>query len=153
MGCANPTLDHFLSPRNVGDVPDPDGVGEARQPQGGATTRVTIRVRRGRVERVGFRTFGCPHAIAAASALTELAAGLAADEAAGLSEENISRALGGIPTERLYCAELAVAALRMALDSAQRAGAVLRAEVRPTPTPSAAVPHRTAAPRTPGGLP
>lgn len=125
MGRANPTLDHFFAPRNVGDVPDPDGVGEARQPQGGVTTRVTIRVRGGCVERVGFRTFGCPHAIAAASALTELATGLGADDAAKLSKEDVSRALGGIPAERLYCAELAVAALRMALDSAQRSGAAL----------------------------
>ena len=113
------TIAHFTEPRNVGAIDDPDGKGSDANPSCGDRTTMTIRLRDGRIEAARFRTFGCTAAIASASALTELAIGRTADEAAAIDPGELIRALGGLPARKEACALMAVGALRAALTDAQ----------------------------------
>jgi nitrogen fixation NifU-like protein len=117
-------LDHLTRPRNAGTLADPSGSGSDANPSCGDRTTITVRVADGRVADVKFRTFGCTAAIAAASVLTELAAGLPVDDAARLEPADILNALGGLPARKEACALMAIGALR---------GALVDARVRATP--------------------
>ncbi len=112
-------LDHLTNPRNPGTLADPSGTGSDANPSCGDRTTITLRVADGRVADVKFRTFGCTAAIAAASVLTELAAGLPVDDAARLEPADILNALGGLPVRKEACALMAIGALRAALVDAR----------------------------------
>ena len=105
-------LDHFLNPRNVGEIEDSDGVGEVGEPRCGDTVRIAIRVERDRITDIAFLARGCPAAIAVCSALTELARGRDLDEAVEISDLDVSEALGGLPPGKLHCSTVAIGALR-----------------------------------------
>jgi len=112
----NPRVcDHFLNPRNVGDVPDADGVGEVGAVACGDVMRISIRVREGRIAEARFRTFGCGTAIAASSVATELIQGRLIAEALKFSNEEVSAALGGLPPAKSHCPILAEEAVKAAL--------------------------------------
>lgn len=115
-------LDHFESPRNVGRMPDADGVGNADV--AGRAPRMTIylKLAGNRVERASFQSFGCGAAIAAGSILTELVAGQALDACRALTAGDVEQALGGLPPGKRFCAALAVLALNNALDSLEEKG-------------------------------
>ena len=117
------TLDHLARPRNVGTLAAASGTGTDANPSCGDRTTITLRVAEGRVAEVRFRTFGCTAAIAAASVLTELAAGLPVEDATRLEPADILNALGGLPQRKEPCALMAIGALR---------GALLDARVRAT---------------------
>jgi nitrogen fixation NifU-like protein len=117
------TLDHLTRPRNVGTLADASGTGSDANPSCGDRTTITLRLDEGRVAELRFRTFGCTAAIAAASVLTELAAGLAVEDATRLEPADILNALGGLPQRKEPCALMAIGALR---------GALLDARVRAT---------------------
>ncbi|HEV2249225.1 MAG TPA: iron-sulfur cluster assembly scaffold protein [Candidatus Limnocylindria bacterium] len=108
-------LDHLTRPRNVGTLASPSGTGSDANPSCGDRTTMTVRIADGRVAELRFRTFGCTAAIAAASVLTELAAGSPVDAAARLEPADILNALGGLPPRKEACALMAVGALRAAL--------------------------------------
>jgi len=108
-------LDHLTRPRNAGTLIDPSGTGSDANPSCGDRTTITVRVSGGHVTDIRFRTFGCTAAIAAASAVTELASGKAADEASRLEPADILNALGGLPARKEACALMAIGALRAAL--------------------------------------
>jgi len=116
-------LDHLTRPRNAGTLAEPSGTGSDANPSCGDRTTITVRVTGGRVTDIRFRTFGCTAAIAAASAVTELARGKTADDAARLEPADILNALGGLPARKEACALMAIGALR---------GALLDARVRAT---------------------
>jgi nitrogen fixation NifU-like protein len=109
-------LDHFLNPRNAGDVPEADALGQAGEPACGDTMRLTLRIRRGRIVDARFRTFGCAAAIARSSMATELLKGRTVAQARRFSNEDIVAALGGLPPGKLQCSVLAAQALRAALE-------------------------------------
>lgn len=111
----NELLDHFENPRNSGDILKADGIGYAGKPAKGITIKMSVKVEKGVIKDVKFKTAGCATSIASASMTTELAKGIPVDEALFLSPEDISQALGGIPEEKKYCSELAVDALLEAL--------------------------------------
>lgn len=114
----NPKLiDHFMNPRNVGDLKDATVRASAENPQCQDLVRYAIRIQRGRIEKIRMKVFGCTVAIAAASAMTELACGRTQEEALRITEEELVASLGGIPKERLRCTTAARAALRKALTS------------------------------------
>jgi len=117
------TLDHLARPRNVGTLAAASGTGTDANPSCGDRTTITLRVEGGRVAELRFRTFGCTAAIAAASVLTELAAGLPVEDATRLEPADILNALGGLPQRKEPCALMAIGALR---------GALLDARVRAT---------------------
>jgi nitrogen fixation NifU-like protein len=109
-------LDHFLNPRNVGDLPDADGVGEVGAVACGDVMRISIRVRDGRIAEARFRTFGCGSAIACSSVATELIKGRTVEEARRLSNAEVSAALGGLPPAKVHCPVLAEEAVKAAVE-------------------------------------
>ncbi|HET7875140.1 MAG TPA: iron-sulfur cluster assembly scaffold protein [Methylomirabilota bacterium] len=116
-------IDHFRNPRNAGMMRDPDGVGEDEYTECMDLARFYLRVRDGRVVEARFQTYGCGPTIAAASAGTELAAGLVLEELARLEPARVEAAVGGLPRERLHAAEVVAGALRAAArDAMARAG-------------------------------
>ncbi len=108
-------MDHFFNPRNVGDMEDPDGVGQVGNPVCGDVMRVQIKVKDNRIEDVKFKTFGCGAAIATSSMVTELVKGLTLDEAMEVSNKTVAEALGGLPPQKLHCSNLAADALHEAI--------------------------------------
>src|SRR5437867_12007386 len=109
-------LEHFLNPRNVGDLPDADGVGEVGAVACGDVIRISIRVRDGRIAEARFRTFGCGTAIATSSVTTELIQGRALEEVLRFSNEEVSTALGGLPPAKSHCPVLAEEAVKAAVE-------------------------------------
>ena len=108
-------LDHLTRPRNAGTLAQPSGTGSDANPACGDRTTITLRVADSRVAELRFRTFGCTAAIASASVVTELAAGLAVEDAARLEPADVLNALGGLPARKEACALMAIGALRAAL--------------------------------------
>lgn len=109
-------MDHFMNPRNSGQLPDPDGHSEVGSPQCGDAMTLDIRVDgRDRISDIRFMTFGCAGAIAASSALTELARGKTLKEALEISNEEIVQFLGGMPEEKYHCSVMGHEALAEAV--------------------------------------
>jgi len=115
-GPYNPlVMDHFTHPRNMGEMDDPDGVGEATNPVCGDTLRLFLKVSDDRIVEVRFLTFGCAAAIAASSITTEMIRGKTLDEVLGISDRDVVDALGGLPPAKLHCSVLAEKAINAAV--------------------------------------
>jgi nitrogen fixation NifU-like protein len=109
-------IDHFQHPRNVGEIPDADGIGRVGNPTCGDIMEMYIKVdENGRITDCKFKTFGCGAAIATSSITTEMVIGLTIDEAEKLSRNDVAEALGGLPSIKLHCSNLATDALRAAI--------------------------------------
>jgi nitrogen fixation NifU-like protein len=111
-------IDHFMNPRNVGELAenDTDGFGLVGDPSCGDQMKLWISVRAGRIARVAFKSFGCPGAIATSSMLTALAEGKTIEEAESITDDDVIEALGGIPEKKRHCSLLGVRALRAAIE-------------------------------------
>ena len=107
--------DHLANPRNAGVIEDADADLELTNPVCGDRLRLTLSVRGGRVHAARFLAYGCPPTLACGSALTELIQGKTFEEAARLTREELTNALGGLPARKGHAAALAVEALRAAL--------------------------------------
>ena len=119
-GPYNPLVtDHLLHPRNQGEMEDPDGIGEARNPVCGDTLRLFIRVDSGRITAATFLTFGCGAAIASSSMTTEMIVGKTIEEALEITDQRIVEALGGLPPAKIHCSVLAEKAIRTAVRNFQ----------------------------------
>jgi nitrogen fixation NifU-like protein len=108
-------LDHLVNPRNRGQLPAPDGVGELAGPRCGDAMTMSIRVSEGRIADAKFKTSGCWAAQAAASMVTEAVKGMAIEDAARLPLAGAGPGLTSLPEDKRACAELALAALRAAI--------------------------------------
>ncbi|MGI6633520.1 MAG: Fe-S cluster assembly scaffold protein NifU [Bacillota bacterium] len=108
-------MDHFFHPRNVGEMENPDGVGEVGNPVCGDVMRMQIRVKDNRIEDVKFKTFGCGAAIATSSMVTEMVKGLTLEEAMEVSNRAVADALGGLPPQKMHCSNLAADAIHKAI--------------------------------------
>lgn len=116
-------IDHLKHPRNMGEMENPDGVGEAQNPVCGDTMRLFIKVEVGRIIDAKFLTFGCGAAIASSSMSTEMMKGKAIEEALMISDQVIAEALGGLPPAKIHCSILAEKAIQAAvLDYQKRRG-------------------------------
>lgn len=109
-------LEHFLNPRNVGIILDPDGVGEVGAAAFGDVMRLSLKIKEDRIVDARFQTFGCGTAIAASSATTELLKGRTVEAALRFTNQEVIDALGGMPPEKLHCATLAEEAVKAALN-------------------------------------
>ncbi len=108
-------IDHFQNPRNVGIIPEANGVATVGDPDCGDFVRIYIYVRADRIKEIGFEICGCSASIATASVLTEMAKGKALREAIAITEEDVVKALSGLPESKVHCSNIGVAALRQAV--------------------------------------
>ena len=108
-------LEHFNYPRNMGEMENPDGVGEAQNPVCGDTMRLFIKVETDRIIDAKFLTFGCGAAIASSSITTEMIKGKTIEEALMISDQVIAEALGGLPPTKVHCSILAEKAIQAAV--------------------------------------
>ena len=113
-------IDHFMHPRNVGEIENPDAMAVVGDPTCGDFIRVSIKVNDGRISDFKFLTMGCPGAISTSSIATELAIGKTLDEALKLTDNDVIEAAGGIPARKAHCSLLAIRGLHEAILSHQR---------------------------------
>lgn len=113
-------MDHFTNPRNVGEIPDADGVGEVGNAKCGDIMKMYIKVQNGVLTDVKFKTFGCGAAVATSSMATELIKGKPIEEALQLTNKAVVEALDGLPAVKLHCSVLAEQAIKAALSDYYR---------------------------------
>jgi nitrogen fixation NifU-like protein len=112
-------MDHFMNPRNVGEIKDADGVGMTGNPTCGDIMKIFLKIekRDGKeyIEDIKFQTFGCGAAVATSSMVSEMVKGKTLDEAEEISNKAVAEALGGLPPVKMHCSNLAANALHEAI--------------------------------------
>ena len=112
-------MDHFRTPRNMGEIPDADGVGTVGNPVCGDMMNIYIKVKDDIITDVKFKTFGCGAAIATSSMITELAKGKTLDEALKITRQDVADSLDGLPPVKMHCSNLAADGLHEAIKDYQ----------------------------------
>jgi len=115
VGYSKKVMDHFMNPRNVGVIKNPDGYGKVGNPVCGDIMEIFIKVKNDIITDIKFKTFGCGSAIATSSKVTELAKGKHVDEAMKLTRQNVADELDGLPPHKMHCSNLAADALHEAI--------------------------------------
>lgn len=108
-------MEHFRNPRNVGEIPDADGVGTVGNPVCGDMMAIYIKVTENRISDIKFKTFGCGAAVATSSMITELAKNKTLEEAMKITRKDVADSLGGLPPVKMHCSNLAADALHEAI--------------------------------------
>ena len=108
-------MDHFMHPRNVGEIADADGVGQVGNAKCGDIMKMYLKIKDDRIEDAKFETFGCGSAIASSSMATELIKGKTVDEALAVTNKQVVDALGGLPAYKLHCSVLAEESIKAAV--------------------------------------
>lgn len=108
-------MDHFMHPRNVGEIENPDGVGQVGNAKCGDIMKMYLKIRDNVIQDVKFETFGCGSAIASSSMATEMIKGKPLTEVMGLTNRAVAQALDGLPAHKLHCSVLAEEAVKAAL--------------------------------------
>jgi nitrogen fixation NifU-like protein len=109
-------MDHFMNPRNVGEIENADAVGEAGSAQCGDMMTLYLKIDNEKVTDAKFKTFGCGAAIASSSMATELLKGKSIDDALALSNGEVLKALGGLPENKVHCSVMVEEAVRAAVE-------------------------------------
>lgn len=110
-------MDHFMNPRNVGEIKDADGVGTVGNPVCGDMMTFYIKVNDNRIQDVKFKTFGCGAAIAVSSMISEMAKGKTIEEALKITNRDVASELGGLPAQKMHCSNLGADALHKAIEN------------------------------------
>ncbi len=108
-------MDHFMNPRNVGEIPDASGVGSVGNAVCGDVMKMFLKIENNIIVEAKFKTFGCGAAVATSSMVTEMVKGKSIEEALKISNKAVAEALGGLPAIKMHCSVLAEEALRSAL--------------------------------------
>ena len=108
-------MDHFMHPRNVGEIENASGVGTVGNAKCGDIMKMYLKIKDNRIEDVKFETFGCGSAIASSSIATEMIKGRTLEDALALTNQEVVDALGGLPAHKLHCSVLAEEAIKNAL--------------------------------------
>ena len=108
-------MDHFMHPRNVGEIENPDGVGQVGNAKCGDIMKMYLKIRDNVIQDVTFETFGCGSAIASSSMATEMIKGKTIDEALAVTNRQVVDALGGLPAHKLHCSVLAEESIKSAI--------------------------------------
>ena len=108
-------MDHFMHPRNVGEIENPDGVGQVGNAKCGDIMKMYLKIKDDRIEDAKFETFGCGSAIASSSMARELIKGKTVDEALAVTNKQVVDALGGLPAYKLHCSVLAEESIKAAV--------------------------------------
>jgi len=108
-------MDHFMNPRNVGEIENPDGVGEVGNPVCGDMMTFNIKVKDDRLDDVKFKTFGCGAAIAVSSMVSEMAKGKTLEAAMKITPRSVADELEGLPKNKFHCSNLGAQALNKAI--------------------------------------
>ncbi|MGL4424777.1 MAG: Fe-S cluster assembly scaffold protein NifU [Cetobacterium sp.] len=109
-------MDHFMNPRNVGTMENPDGYGKVGNPSCGDIMEIFLKIENDIITDVKFRTFGCASAIATSSVSTEMVLGKNIQEALDITNKVVAEALGGLPATKMHCSVLAEEALKEAIE-------------------------------------
>ena len=109
-------MDHFQNPRNVGEIPDADGIGTEGNPVCGDLMTIYIKVKDNIITDIKFKTFGCGAAIATSSMITEMAVGKTIEEALKITRNDVADELDGLPPIKMHCSNLAADALKTAIE-------------------------------------
>ncbi len=112
-------MDHFMNPRNVGEIENPDGVGEEGNPVCGDMMTFYIKVKNNVLDDVKFKTFGCGAAIAVSSMVSEMAKGKTVEEAMKITPRSVANELEGLPKNKFHCSNLGAQALHKAIEDYQ----------------------------------
>ena len=107
--------EHFLHPKNMGEIKNPDGVGKVGNLKCGDVMQVAIKIKEKKIKDIKFLTFGCAAAIASSSAMTEIVKGKTINEAKEITNEKVADYLGGFPIIKMHCSNLAADALKKAI--------------------------------------
>ncbi len=116
IGYSEKVMEHFMNPRNVGTIENPDGYGKVGNPVCGDIMEMFISVEDDTISDIKFRTFGCGSAIATSSMVTELAKGKHIDEAMEITRKDVADELDGLPPRKMHCSNLAADALHGAIE-------------------------------------
>ena len=108
-------MDHFMHPRNVGEIENPDGVGQVGNAKCGDIMKMYLKIRDNVIQDVKFETFGCGSAIASSSMATEMIKGKTIDEALAVTNRQVVDALGGLPAHKLHCSVLVEESIKSAI--------------------------------------
>ena len=109
-------MDHFMNPRNVGEIENADGVGQVGNAKCGDIMRMYLKIDNGVISDVKFKTFGCGAAVATSSMATEMVKGKTIEEALKISNQAVAEALDGLPPVKMHCSNLAEEAIRAAVN-------------------------------------
>jgi nitrogen fixation NifU-like protein len=112
--------DHFMNPRNMGEMEHPDGIGVVGNPVCGDVMKIFIKVEDGRIRDIKFQTFGCAAAVATSSMVTEMAKGRTLDQALEISRDDVAQELDGLPRVKLHCSNLAADGLKAAIEDYEK---------------------------------
>ena len=117
-------IDHFMNPRNVGEIEDANGVGQVGNAKCGDIMKIFLKIEDDVIKDVKFKTFGCGAAIATSSMATEMVMGKTLDEALKLTNAAVAEALEGLPPEKMHCSVLAEEAIKAAIEDYKNKAAV-----------------------------
>ena len=117
IGYSKKVMEHFMNPKNVGKIENPDGYGKVGNPICGDLMEMYIKVQDDIITDIKFKTFGCGSAIATSSMVTEMAKGMHLEKAMKITRSNVATELDGLPPQKMHCSNLAADALHEAIEN------------------------------------